>query len=98
MISESSSADHLLCFFAGDSDACGGMLRFPWGPVADAAAPALPPDPVVPVPLLPPPLPLPLPPPPPTAATPTAVAGADAGAGAGANPRRAVATGATGCA
>jgi hypothetical protein len=29
IISASSSADHLLCFLAGDSDACGGMLRLP---------------------------------------------------------------------
>lgn len=29
MIKASSSCDHLLCFLAGDSDACGGMLRFP---------------------------------------------------------------------
>jgi len=29
MISASSSGDHLLCFFAGDSDVCDGMLRFP---------------------------------------------------------------------
>jgi hypothetical protein len=25
----SSSGDHLLCLFAGDSDVCGGKLRFP---------------------------------------------------------------------
>ena len=29
MISASSSGDHLLCFFAGESDVCDGMLRFP---------------------------------------------------------------------
>jgi hypothetical protein len=29
MIRASSSGDHLLCFLAGDSDVCGGMLRFP---------------------------------------------------------------------
>ena len=29
MIRASSSGDHLLCFFAGDSAVCGGMLRFP---------------------------------------------------------------------
>ena len=29
MIKVSSSGDHLLCFFAGDSDVCDGMLRFP---------------------------------------------------------------------
>ena len=29
MISASSSGDHLLCFLAGDSDVCGGMVRFP---------------------------------------------------------------------
>ena len=29
MIRASSSADHLLCFFAGDSEVCGGMLRLP---------------------------------------------------------------------
>jgi hypothetical protein len=56
MISASSSGDHLLCFFAGDSDVCDGMLRFPpplpgRGPVLElgvgpetlsALAPALP--------------------------------------------------------
>lgn len=29
MMRASSSGDHLLCFFAGDSDVCCGMLRFP---------------------------------------------------------------------
>ena len=29
MIRVSSSGDHLLCFLAGDSDVCDGMLRFP---------------------------------------------------------------------
>ena len=29
MIRASSSGDHLLCFFAGDSSEWGGMLRFP---------------------------------------------------------------------
>lgn len=29
MISASSSGDHLLCFFAGDSATCGGMARLP---------------------------------------------------------------------
>lgn len=29
MIRASSSGDHLLCFFAGESDVCDGMLRFP---------------------------------------------------------------------
>jgi hypothetical protein len=29
MMRESSWDDHLLCFFAGDSNVCGGMLRFP---------------------------------------------------------------------
>lgn len=29
MMRASSSGDHLLCFFAGDSDVCDGMLRFP---------------------------------------------------------------------
>ena len=29
MMRASSSGDHLLCFFAGGSDVCGGMLRFP---------------------------------------------------------------------
>ena len=29
MIKASSSGDHLLCFFAGDSAACGGIVRFP---------------------------------------------------------------------
>lgn len=33
MIRASSSGDHLLCFFAGDSDVCGGMLRFPLLPL-----------------------------------------------------------------
>lgn len=28
-MSESSSGDHFVCFLAGDSAACGGMLRFP---------------------------------------------------------------------
>lgn len=27
MISESSSADHLLCFLAGESELCGGIVR-----------------------------------------------------------------------
>lgn len=29
MMRASSSGDHLLCFLAGDSDVCEGMLRFP---------------------------------------------------------------------
>ncbi len=29
MMRASSSGDHLLCFLAGDSDVCDGMLRFP---------------------------------------------------------------------
>lgn len=33
MIKASSSGDHLLCFLAGDSDVCGGMLRFPLLPL-----------------------------------------------------------------
>jgi hypothetical protein len=43
MIRASSSGDHLLCFFAGDSAVCGGMLRFPpplpgRGPVLEPGA------------------------------------------------------------
>lgn len=37
MISESSSGDHLLCFLAGESELCGGMVRFP--PVVKAGTP-----------------------------------------------------------
>ena len=44
IIKASSSGDHLLCFLAGDSDVCGGMLRFPPLPLpgrdADPAPPA----------------------------------------------------------
>lgn len=48
MISASSSGDHLLCFLAGDSAGCGGMLRFPPPPLL----PPLPPGPLGPLALL----------------------------------------------
>lgn len=38
MIKASSSGDHLLCFLAGVSDGCGGMLRFPPVPPGCAVA------------------------------------------------------------
>ena len=39
MISESSSGDHLLCFLAGESELCGGMVRF--APAGNAGTPTL---------------------------------------------------------
>ena len=38
MIKASSSADHLLCFLAGVSEGCGGILRFPPVPLVVGAA------------------------------------------------------------
>lgn len=43
MMRASSSGDHLLCFFAGDSEVWGGMLRFPLLPLPGReAVPVLP--------------------------------------------------------
>ncbi len=83
MIRASSSADHLLCFFAGDSDEWGGMLRLPWTPAVPTPAPA----------------PAPAPPPPggdaDTTGIPTPTPTGD-DAGAGASPSRAGAVAAEG--
>lgn len=38
MIKASSSGDHLLCFLAGVSEGCGGILRFPPVPLGCGAA------------------------------------------------------------
>lgn len=58
MISASSSGDHLLCFLAGDSEVCGGMVRFPPPlpgrpelTLPDTEFPKLPPTPGPPAPL-----------------------------------------------
>lgn len=46
MIRASSSGDHLLCFFAGDSEVCGGMLRLPLLGAGRDSGPKLTPPPV----------------------------------------------------